>query len=94
MEIQPATKAADKELAIIQSHMFDSLVPLSAILETKKDVPEQTVKAATKILSNASGHLWHTKVITQVNNTLLPLAKEDANFWGSFILPIWAGVCP
>ena len=86
MEIQPATKAADKELAVIQSHVLDALAPLSAILETKDDVPEETMKAATdaiKLLGNASArisHLRRTKVITQVNKTLLPLVEDDSNF--------------
>jgi len=80
------SKAADKELAIIQSHVLDTLAPLSAILETKEDVPEKTVKAATdaiKLLGNANArisHLRHTKVIMQVNKTLLPLVEEDSNF--------------
>jgi len=86
MEIQPATKAADKELAVIQSHVLDALAPLSAILETKDDVPEETMKVATdaiKLLGNASArisHLRRTKVITQVNKTLLPLVEDDSNF--------------
>ena len=32
-EISPATKAAEKELASIQTHVLDALTPLSAIRE-------------------------------------------------------------
>jgi len=56
-EIIPATKAVDKKLTTIQSHVLDALAPLSAILETKEDVPEETVTAATdavKLLGNAN----------------------------------------
>ena len=85
-EIPPATKAVDKELATIQSHALDALAPLSAIRETKQDVPKETVSAATgavKLLGNASArisHLRRTKVISQMNKALLPLVEEDSNF--------------
>ena len=85
-EIPPATKAVDKELATIQSHVLDALAPLSAILETKQDVPKETVSTATdavKLLGNASARISHlrcTKVISQMNKALLPLVKEDSNF--------------
>ena len=85
-EIPPATKAVDKELATIQSHVLDALAPLSAILETKQDVPKETVSAVTdavKLLGNASArisHLRRTKVISQMNKALLPLVEEDSNF--------------
>jgi len=60
MEIQLAAKAADKELAIIQSYVLDALAPPSATLETKEDVPEKNVKAATdaiKLLGNANARI-------------------------------------
>ena len=85
-EIIPATKAVDKKLATIQSHVLDAHSPLSAILETKADVPEETVTAATdaiKLMGNANAqisHLRRTKVISQMNKALLPLVDEDSTF--------------
>jgi len=85
-EIPPASKATDKELALIQTHMLDALAPLSAIVEAQEDTPEQTicaVTAAIKQLGNASArisHLQHTKIITQMNKALLPLVEVDSTF--------------
>ena len=56
-EIPAVTKATDKELATVQSHVLDALAPLSAILKTKEDVPEKIINAATdavKLMRNAS----------------------------------------
>ena len=85
-EIPPATKAVDKELATIQSHVLEALTPLSAILETKQDLPKETASAATdavKLLGNSIArisHLQRTTVISQMNKALLPLVEEDSNF--------------
>ena len=85
-EIPATTKAVDKELSTIQTHVRDALAPLSAILEGQDDTPDP-VKAATtdavKLLGNASAkisHLRRTKIITQMNKALLPLVEEDSNF--------------
>jgi len=85
-EIPPASKAINKELASIQTHVLDALAPLSAIVEAWEDTPEQTICAVTvaiKLLGNVSAqisHLWHTKIITQMNKALLPLVEVDSNF--------------
>ena len=85
-EVQPSTKTTDKELATIQSHVLDALAPLSAILVSEEDIPGQIVNAtvdAVKLLGNASArisHLRRTKIVTQINKTLLPLVEEDSNF--------------
>ena len=84
-EVQSTTRAVDKELATIQSHILDALAPLSAILESQ-DVPEETASAtvaAIKLLGNTSArisHLRRSKVISQINKALLPLVEEDSNF--------------
>ena len=84
-EVQSTTRAVDKELATIQSHVLDALAPLSAILESQ-DVPEETASAtvaAIKLLGNTSArisHLRRSKVISQINKALLPLVEEDSNF--------------
>ena len=69
-EIQPVTKATEKESATVQSRKLDAFAPLtgSAILETREDIPEKIVNAATdtvKLLGNGSAricHLWCTKI--------------------------------
>jgi len=40
----------DKELTTILCHVLDTLALLNAILETKEDVPKETVNAATDVL--------------------------------------------
>lgn len=86
LEIPPAAKVTDKELVSIQTHVLDTLAPLSTIMESQEGTSEQTfaaVAAAIKLLGNASAHISHlrwTKVITQMNKALLPLVEEDSNF--------------
>ena len=66
--------------------MLDALAPLSAIIESEEGASEQTISAVTaavKLLGNASARISHlrcTKIIIQVNKTLLPLVDEDSNF--------------
>jgi len=85
-EIPATTKAVDKELSTIQMHILDALAPLSAILEGQDDTPDPMKVATTdavKLLGNASARISHlrpSKVITQMNKTLLPLVEEDSNF--------------
>jgi len=67
-------------------YILDALAPLSAILEGQDDTPDPMKVATTdavKLLGNASArisHLHRSKVITQMNKTLLPLVEEDSNF--------------
>ena len=56
-EISPAAKNTDKELASIQTHVLDSLAPLSAVMEAQEGNSEQMVSAVTaaiKLLGNAN----------------------------------------
>ena len=89
-ELSRATKAADKELATIQTYVLDALSPLIAIVEadTKGENITNTqgvnaVKAAIELIGNANArisHLRRTKIISQMNKSLLPLTEDDGNF--------------
>ena len=89
-ELSRATKAADKELATVQTCVLDALSPLPAIVEadTKGENITNTqgvnaVKAAIELIGNANArisHLRRTKIISQMNKSLLPLTEDDGNF--------------
>ena len=89
-ELPRATKAADKELAKIQTFVLDALSPPTAIVEaaTKGENITNTqgvnaVKAAIELTGNANpriSHLRRTKIISQMNKSLLPLTEDDSNF--------------
>ena len=89
-ELSQATMAADKELATIQTFALDALSPLTAIIEadTKGENITNTqgvnaVKAAIELIGNANArisHLRRTKIISQMNKSLLPLTEDDSNF--------------
>ena len=74
-ELSQATKAADKELAKIQTFVLDALSPLTAIVEadTKGENITNTqgvnaVKAAIELIGNANpriSHLRRMKIISQ-----------------------------
>ena len=89
-EISQAVKTVDKELARLQTFVLDALAPLTSLLESDAKGESIThsqaldaTKAATQLLGNASAqitHVWRTKVLTQLNKSLLPLLEEDSNF--------------
>ena len=88
-ELSRATKAADKELATIQTYVLDALSPLIAIIEvdTKGENITNTqgvnaVKAAIELIGNANARISHLrmKIISQMNKSLLPLTEDDGNF--------------
>ena len=89
-ELSRATKAADKELATTQTYVLDTLSPLTAIVEadTKGENVTNTqgvnaAKAAIELIGNANArisHLRRTKIISQMNKSLLPLTEDDGNF--------------
>ena len=91
-EVSQQTKTADKELAKVQTFVLDSLAPLSHLMELDAQGHEithteaiDTVKAAIELIGNANAkisHLRRSKVITQLNKSLLPLIEEDSNFDG------------
>ena len=89
-ELSRATKAADKELATTQTYVLDALSPLTAIVEadTKGENITNTqgvnaAKAAIELIGNANArisHLRRTKIISQMNKSLLPLTEDGGNF--------------
>ena len=70
--------------------MLDALLPFTAIVEadTRGENISNTqgvdvVKATIELIGNANArisHLSRTKVIFQMNKSLLPLTEEDDNF--------------
>ena len=70
--------------------MLDALLPFTAIVEadTRGENISNTqgvnaVKAAIELIGNANArisHLSRTKIIFQMNKSLLPLTEEDDNF--------------
>ena len=96
-EISQQGKAADKELAKVQTFVLDSLAPLSHLMELDVQGHEishnealSAARAAIELIGNANAkisHLRWTKVISQLNKSLLPLVEGCP-------LPVWARVCP
>ena len=89
-EISQQGKAVDKDLAKIQTFVLDSLAPLSHLMELdaqghKINHSEAigAAQTAIELIGNANAkisHLRRTKVISQLNKSLLPLVEEDSNF--------------
>ena len=89
-EASAATKAADRQLAKVQSLLLDSLAPLSTLLEMHNRGEQlngqetiKAVKTAVQLIGNSSAHLSHlrrVKVISDLNKALLPIVEEDKNF--------------
>ena len=83
-------KAADKELAKVQTFVLDSLAPLSHLMELDAQAYKishnealSAARAAIELIGNANAkisHLRRTKVISQLNKSLLPLVEEDSYF--------------
>ena len=91
-EISQQTNTADKELAKIQTFVLDSVAPLSHLMELDAQGHEitytdaiDTIKAAIELIGNANAkinHLRRSKVISQLNKSLILLVEEDSNFEG------------
>ena len=89
-EISQQGKAADKELAKVQTFVLDSLAPLSHLMELDVQGHEishnealSAARAAIELIGNAKAkisHLWLTKVIFQLKKSLLSLVEEDSHF--------------
>lgn len=86
-ELSQTAKSQDKELAVIQSLVLDAVAPLTALLEHGSDmtpaVLRETSLAAVALIGNANARisrLRREKILTAVNKSLLPLAKEDEVF--------------
>ena len=89
-EISQQGKVADKELAKVQTFILDSLAPLSHLMELDAQGHEishnealSAARAAIELIGNANAkisHLRWTKVISQLNKSLLPLVEEDSHF--------------
>ena len=91
-EISQQAKTGDKDLAKIQTFVLDPLAPLTHLIELDAQGHEishsqaiNAAKAAIQLIGNASAKislLRQTKVISQLNKSLLPLTEEDSNFEG------------
>ena len=80
LETSAAVKAADKELARIQTFVLDALAPLTTLLE---EGSEQVVEAAVQLIGNVSArlsHLWGEKVTKHINEALMPIVQQEENF--------------
>ena len=75
---------------MIQTFVLDALLPLTTTIEAEirgENISNtqgvNAVKAATELIGNANArisHLRRTKIISQMNKSLLPLTKDDSNF--------------
>ena len=89
-EVSGGIKTADKELAKIQTFALDAIAPLTAILEAdakdKDWTREQLIgatKAALQLIGNTSAkisHLRREKVVSHINQALMPIMQEEVNF--------------
>ena len=86
-EVPPAMKTADRELAKIQSFTLDALAPLTALVEKTEELSAEETRdaalTAIELIGNANARmsrLRREKIMTSVNKSLLPLAKDDENF--------------
>ena len=84
-EVPSAVKAADKDLAIAQSFVLDSLVPLTKLVEHGLEMSDTAIKDATiaaiQLIGNANARISRPrqeKVLAAINRLLLPL--EEAFF--------------
>ena len=89
-EVSSSIKSDDKELGKIQAFVLDALAPLSVILEAADGDQSMTVGgvqevavAAVQLIGNASAkiaHLQRRKVVTHLNQALVPLVEDDSHF--------------
>ena len=89
-EVSAATKAADTQLAQIQTLLLDSLAPLISLVEahnTGKTLAQkevmQVVRTAVELVGNANSnmsHLRRERVVCDLNKALLLIVGDDANF--------------
>ena len=102
-EVSSSIKSDDKELGKIQAFVLDALAPLSAILEaadgdqsmTVGEVKEAAV-AGVQLIGNASSkiaHLRRRKVVTHLNQALVPLVEDDSHFKDAAPSLFGMGVC-
>ena len=89
LEILQQVKIADKDLAKIQTFVLTSLTHLMELDAQGHEISHSQATSATKVaielIGNANAkisHLHQTKVISQLNKSLLPLTEEDSNFEG------------
>ena len=89
-ETSSAIKAADKQLAKVQTLVLDSLAPLTSVLEAhqkgevldQKDVI-QAVKCGITLIGNANAHLLNLRrerIVSDINKALLPIVGDDDIF--------------
>ena len=89
-EASTATKAADRQLAKVQSLLLDSLAPLSTLLELHNKGEQlngqdtiKAVKTAVQLIGNSNAHLSHlrrVRILSDMNKALFPVVEEDKNF--------------
>ena len=85
-EVSTATKAADKQLARVQTLLLYSLAPLTSLLEThhKGDTPDQkevilAVRSGIHLIGTLL-HLRRDRVVSDINKALLLIVGDDSNF--------------
>ena len=82
-ETSAAVKAADKELARIQTFMLDALAPLTTLLEEGSEQVVEAATAAVQLIGNASArlsHLQREKVTKHINEALMAIVQQEENF--------------
>ena len=89
-EASTAAKAADKQLAKVQTLLLDSLAPLTSVIESHHkgdtlDLKEvvQAVRSGITLIGNANAHLLHLRrerIVNEMNKALLPIVGDDDNF--------------
>ena len=80
-------KTGDRELAKIQSFTLDALAPLTTLVEKTEELSaeenREAALTAIELIGNTNvrmSHLTREKIMTSVNKSFLPLAKDDENF--------------
>ena len=77
LETSAAVKAADKELARIQTFVLDGLAPLTG------GGLRAGGGGCHSLIGNASArlsHLWGEKVTKHINEALMPIVQQEENF--------------
>ena len=83
----PVMMTGDRELVKIQSFTLDALAPLTALVEKTEELSTEEIRdaalTAIELIGNTNtrmSRLRREKIMTSVNKSLLPLAKDDENF--------------
>ena len=89
-EVSATTKAANMQLAKMQTLLLDGLAPMTSVLENhhrgdtlnQKEVI-QAVRSTVELIGNANAnmsHLRRERIIRDLNKAPLPIVGDDSNF--------------